>query len=369
MKKKYIFFLIITLCLLACVSKNKFYSLDDIKVYDAGKVENIKGTCMSLMNVENAVALRCVGKYLLALCPTSDSIVKVYDSKDLRLLSAFGTIGHSKNEFTQFPINSYIRMDNAGNYLMYVSDVHETKVVNLSVSISKGTCVVDKVINHGSEDFGCRRFLGENDDFIIYHAFGAEGDARENIFHTPFVETKKDGETEKISYFPEMLDGESNKMFLSYRTMFDVKPDMTKCVEIFACQDLFTIINLEQMESLGVSSMKGNYFMKIQEVMKDGSFKDFAAKTKVYNMNYCLTDNYIFLLCDGEHSAVDIDKEKVLLSFKPEVRVFDWDGNFKTSFRLDKCAIVWIEYSESAGKLFCLDLDNNIYSYNISKYI
>lgn len=88
-------------------------------------------------------------------------------------------------------------------------------------------------------------------------------------------------------------------------------------------------------------------------------------QAKVCNLGYCLSDSHIFLIHGGESSLLDMDDPDVMRDFRSEIRVFDWNGEFVTSFMLDHNA-VWIEYCESSKKMYCVDLDQSIFVYDLS---
>lgn len=75
----------------------------------------------------------------------------------------------------------------------------------------------------------------------------------------------------------------------------------------------------------------------------------------------------IFVIYDGKHTPAEMNNLPEL-NFIPEVRVFDWKGNFVKSFCLAEHAYS-IEFNDVTKNLYSIDFDGKLYKYDLSKYL
>ena len=187
---------------------------------------------------------------------------KTQNTRDDSIIAEFGNIGHSKAEFEDVPYKCYFRSNNHGDLIMCFQELQKTKMINLSSTILKSKCVLERNVKN-------RHSVKSASSINIW-----EGEVCKSYSMYPSLLSSKNGVDENI-----------------YMAAFDVSPDMTKCVEIPLFQDCFTIFDMEKKQSIGVKSKKEDH--NFYERLTRQTSNEAQQELKLQTINYCLSDSIV----------------------------------------------------------------------------
>lgn len=365
MRKAFILSFIVYLFLTACSERDQYYKTDVIKeTFRAKPCDTIVGQEVNLYGILMPNGIQCVDS-LLILISKDEPLIRVYNTYTDSIISQFGYIGHSKEEFIHPPLYCYFGVAGNGKTFMYLpDDQNPTKEVDLEASMGNKSVVVNRVIKHDYYDESAF-FCVDSAAILMYRDLSPVDDIRDEMWNPPYWEIQSPNKNEVVSVFPEIIVGNGDIIPFVYKMSVGLKPDHTKFVTVNTSQDLFTITDVKNCKTIGV---KGNDFYNleyIQNVFQSMGLLDAINKLKVYNIGCCVSDDYIFCLHDGKREASKID---IMEGLEPIVNVYDWTGDFVTSFML-KEPICVIAYNACTHKLYGLSYNYELFEYNISNIV
>ena len=263
--------------------------------------------------------------YIILLTDDDNGYLKIYSAGDSGPVSICQR-GRANNEFIvcessgQFGYNLY------GDVLMYLQDVFQTKIINITKSLETGYAMVERMVDTGNINEE-RAFM--RDTSILFRKENVSyEDARDYIYEpatyywgnkgkytTPYKKVLKNDN------FPTLpIHVYSGAMRLS--------PDRTMVVEALGYMDIINIFNLVTGTILGLKCKNAYSFSDIEKM----SEPELEASMKITNTSVCVTNKYIMVLRSG-NPAIENDGSA------HEVIVFEWDGDIVKLFELDNEAI------------------------------
>lgn len=299
------------------------------------------------------------GRFIVKMTSTPNSIFNVYDIKSKKKICSFGQIGRASNEFTDFPTNIYIISTNQNRTIMYASDAstRTTKAIDLLKSIKEGKCCIIENIKNKTKANDYVIFKISSDTSFIATSINYD-DPRDNIFSQPYISINSKRGSDKIEIYPKLCSF-NNYSFLSsiYSSTYKLNVYNKKIVQAYNLIDMFNIINPNDKSVLNVK-IKGTY--GFDELNKIKSLEEASSKTRICNMDITTGRKYIYILYDGR----SIDDFNNGIKYHLSIRKYDWQGNLINVYSISE-NIYKIAYSDFIKKLFALDINGNILSYDI----
>ena len=358
---------IVALFIYSCKSSPK--KEYEIKYSVINTTDTLNGEVIELDSIISPALISCVDRYLVLL-NTNEPLFNIYQSSNDSLLCQIGTIGHSKNEFSTHALDYLYRKDNNGDILMDVQDIALVRVVNLTSSIKEKRVIVEDVYHPGDFQItDCNQsFFIDKDHVVHFYQTRFEGDVRDhNIL--PTCVTLQSGKTTDTLYTNPFLITDCNDALANVvnHSLWQVKPDHSKFVVYGYLQDYFTITDIATKKTIIVENDNHRDFHdEVKGLVKGRHYKDAIRDLKIANVFISTSDDYLFLMYDGKYTPWDMENGATLV---PEVRIYDWNGDFISSFFL-KEEIADFAYNDVVNKFYALECKTDrILQYDISKYL
>lgn len=355
---------ILLLCLVSC-NPNKFYSPDEISEVEYPEFPDSISGDIADFNLSNDIFSVISYNDLVVFFSYSDPLIHVVNTRDDSIIAEFGNIGHSKVEFEDVPYKCYFRSNNHGDLIMCFQELQKTKMINLSSTILKSKCVLERNVKNRHSDIDFSTFWISDSVRVEYKRYGYDGDARDNVKSASSINIWEGEVCKSYSMYPSLLSSKNGVDENIYMAAFDVSPDMTKCVEIPLFQDCFTIFDMEKKQSIGVKSKKEDH--NLYERLTRQTSNEAQQELKLQTINYCLSDSYIFIWHNGKISITEQNAEERIQN-NPEIRILDWNGNFIKSLIL-KGKLRCIAYNEMVNAMYAIDYNGKVVLYDLSKIL
>ena len=355
---------VLLLCFVSC-TKDKYYATDELVEVDFPEYpDSISGKPISV-GINKDLYAACNYKDLVIYFSYSSPLVHVMNAKNDSVIAEFGEVGHSKVEFEEIPNSCYFRKNQKGDLIMCFRESLNTKRINLTSTLSQSKCVLEKNVKNIHVGMNLSTFWLTDSNRVEYLPYGFEGDARDYVNSASRIDVYKGKECKSYSAYPSILSNENGIDNELYMACLEMSPDLTKCIELPFFQDRFTIVDLKKGKTIGVKPKKESYdyFESLHSLSKE----DVRSKLKLQIVNYALSDSYIFIWHNGKISITDPDAEEQIPN-NPEMRIFDWSGNFITSVIL-KGKIICFTYNEVANAIYAVDVEGNTVRYDLSKIL
>lgn len=357
--------IIIKVVLTSCSStENLLYNPDTLTLLefnvpkDSIKGDEIKKEIYTLHEME------CINDILVILSDKPNAFISVIDCKNDSIIAQFGNLGHAKDEFIDSPKSMYWEKDANGNITLYCQDLIKsvTKVINLTESIKRNKCILIKEIKHDSQGIDFQYFhLDKEGKSNICRKFVTFDDPRDNIYYPPsFFIKNETNSIQTIELYPKIISNDLvGVLYSAYFDILHLSPDKTKLVQAFNCIDLFNVINISTHSVNGYMGLDSYDFESFQELK---TIEEANEKMHLFYQDVCVTDSLIIALKDGRNIVAQ--KEGKVHQFK--TYVIDWNGNILSSYFMDR-ELAQIAYNENLNVLYGIDLDGNLFKYNLDK--
>ena len=339
--------ILLSICTLACNRESQLFQPNSSKEYSLDTLTSIRLKSEQVgISCDKARDIFVLNPYIILLTDDDNGYVKIYSTK-ATLPTSICQHGRANNEFVLCESSGQFGYNPSGEILMYLQDLLQMKIVNITQSLEVGRTVVEKMVDAGSITES-RAFM--RDTAIIFKKKNVSyEDARDYIYEpaTYFWGDSGKGVTPykivlKNDNFPTLpLHVYSSTMRLS--------PDQTKVVEALSYLDFINIFDLERDSILGLRR-KGAYSLSDIEKM---SVPELEANMKITNTSVCVTGKYIMVLRSGK-PAIDNDGSA------NELIIFDWKGTLFHIFDLDNAAIS-ISYDDTTDNLYYLNEDGEVF--------
>lgn len=348
---------------------NPFYAPNETKIIgDIAFSDTICGIPMAIDSSVVPFFHRSVDEYFVVANSGNTKLFSVYDSQSDSLIAQFGTIGHANDEFPSSPANFYFGENEKGDKLLYVPDCEPTKgmVVNLSASIKSDKCIMENTIKYEDPDINIVHYFLPDDKELQYHRAGIQECHGERTFSPSRISMKSGEETMyDMATYPNIIPGDPAVLDCIYMLCSTISPNRKKLLEISYCMDWFTIVDIASGKTLGVMYGEDRNPECFKSVSGMG-FEDAAQKLVMYNLDFCATDAYVFIMYNDKYSISDVENDPATCYSHPQVMVYDWEGNLVSSFVLDK-AITQMDYNDKSKIMYGKELETDgIYKFDLS---
>lgn len=349
--------LIILATICSCENNDSYYFNGEIiNVGEFASEKHLKGTEVFLdgayegkMMVHDSIML------FLSLNP-ADYWMHTYNIKTGNPLAQFCHKGEGPDDFMLcVGFEQFVEED--GDLKLWVNDfIKSSRLVNITKSISTGRTVCDSIIpmkwieRHRFPPVGM--FFLDNGDFMSKPQcellFLNEGYVPRNYYK---CHESLDNETDRYIHYKCPIEGENVEDFymMYYASCDRIKPDLEKIA-----------MSMQMIPQINIWDLKTNTLKGYRQ--KGGaSFTDLEKspdKYRYYYMKMCVSDKFILA------PYVDKPMGKGL----PEtscIHVFNWDGAPLYKLHLTE-NIYGIALDDKNGILYAYDLNDHIYSYDVS---
>ena len=341
--------------LFSCGDGNKFYSTDMCLI--TNNQNRTKTVALhSVSDISSYVnGLLCIDNYLVVIQQNKDSVFKIIDTRNDSVVSCFGKVGHSGDEFLNIPQRVYFVRGKDGHPLLCVQEKMHTKIIDLIRSIKYNKCFINAIIK-------------ENKDFLFYYTFHLPDgnclnykkisyeDARDNVYIKPIFYI--DGESKmEWDVFPNIITSDFPNLFdCAYSMNVQITPTGKYVVGIQNFIDIVTIINIDRNKSIGIINPSS---YTLEDMESDFNKKNISENLKWYNTSSCVTDHCFMVLKDGRfyRDVVNEDSE----SGNSVIYTYDWNGKLLSSYTMNK-RVTNIAYCDITNKLYVIGSSNKLYS-------
>ena len=219
MRKAFILSFIVYLFLTACSERDQYYKTDVIKeTFRAKPCDTIVGQEVNLNGILMPNGIQCVDS-LLILISKDEPLIRVYNTYTDSIISQFGYIGHSKEEFIHPPLYCYFGVAGNGKTFMYLpDDQNPTKEVDLEASMGNKSVVVNRVIKHDYYDESAF-FCIDSAAILMYRDLSPVDDIRDDMWNPPYWEIQSPNKNEVVSVFPEIIVGNGDILPFVYKML------------------------------------------------------------------------------------------------------------------------------------------------------
>lgn len=291
---------------------------------------------------------------LMVMSNNPAGLLSVYSTNTLSHLGTFCQKGRARNEF-QSDVSfccrqAYIK---DGHVILPLAEYPKTlKLIDVTASIDNGGTVVTDVMECLSMDDGI--FVILDDDYANRYEFWEYVPMSEQDDKVP---TKyylyRDNNKKELIFFNELMKSESKNTILPYLGNLYKHPYKNKVVQSFERLDYLLYMDYDTE----------NYFAVHQKgsLSFDDTFpRNNDPRTALYFSAGTTSDQFVmFLYRHGDYTQkVTVDNPM------PELLVFDWDGNFICSYKVDQ-PVRTIVYDEIHKMLYGVDASEHIYAYDL----
>ena len=283
----------------------------------------------------------------------------VYSTNTLDSIGGFCTRGRAKNEFMRvYAPNSLVYYKNGHvvvplvDYMSVIKEVDITESLRLSHTVVLNTidCIpfVDAHTIFIDNDLD-KRFIYERDIFIGENYV-------ENItkVFVRYTVNKPGTKTKEIKLYRRLVEVSNKKLRRMPFGAYTIKhPQKNLIAHPYYHMDYILFFDLDNNKTFAVHQQGSRTF--------DDRYED-PGNDFTYFSGRANSSNYLFLTYrHGDYSLSEPDLDKRC----PELMVFDWDGNFIKSFKMDR--VIWgIGYDEKHKKMYGLTPTEDLYEYDLS---
>lgn len=350
-------FILISVFFFSCKDEN-YYSPDKIKyVSTIRKYDNLNGEILPV-SILGVYHISTIDSLLIFITKNPNGFVSIVNINDNTLICNICCKGRGPNEYLlPYSFKQY-KVNDDGDKLLYLTDdLIKVNKLNITQSIKENVAICEKIIDINITH-QIPFFLQQEGLFIKQKV--SYDDPRDQIYYSPKYILKRDTKERKYDVYPDIVISTNypHLPLFIYESIINIKPDLTKVIDVMACMDNMNIINLETGKSVGI---KENNTLFLND------FKHLSHEELVQIVKYCaidvtVTDNYIMILHDGR-TVYNVENKKE--KFKPTLKIFNWDGDFIQGYQLSE-PLRGIAYNENNQCLYGFDMEDNIYRYNLT---
>ena len=352
--KKCFYLIVVTLLSVSCRNQGSKLLLDVIEVDYLNRSESVIHGSLVPQEFIGANTFTLFDTLLMVMSNNPAGLLSVYSTNTLSHLGTFCQKGRARNEF-QSDVSfccrqAYIK---DGHVILPLAEYPNTlKLIDVTASIDNGGTVVTDVMECLSMDDGI--FVILDDDYANRYEFWEYVPMSEQDDKVP---TKyylyRDNNKKELIFFNELMKSESKNTILPYLGNLYKHPYKNKVVQSFERLDYLLYMDYDTE----------NYFAVHQKgsLSFDDTFpRNNDPRTALYFSAGTTSDQFVmFLYRHGDYTQkVTVDNPM------PELLVFDWDGNFICSYKVDQ-PVRTIVYDEIHKMLYGLDASEHIYAYDL----
>jgi hypothetical protein len=349
MKRLFIFSLFGFLFFSSC--SNRANHVQIVSLPDAAELTSISKSIDVSLLIPAKIFIK--GNKLLVFEPLSKDMFKVFEFPSFTYLYSFGDQGGGPNEFRSSAIGNDEIIDDTDTELVEVLDHTHLKFVDFSGASPNIQSVTPIPVSR----FKPINRLKKMNDSIYYFLNWFDGNEK-NEFTRINLNT---GERTYFSPYPDWVKNltSTDEKYKTY-SKSSIYSFIHKKIVVFYYQ--FPVMKFidfdgEVIKEIHVDTQKSNF-----NVPNKGNILYFVEGA-------FLTNDFIYVLWFGGKNKNEIMNEPN--NFKPEILVFDWDGNVAGRYQLEK-SITSFTISEKTGKIYGTpfpgeDEINVIYEFDLLK--
>lgn len=352
--KKCFYLIVVTLLSVSCRNQGSKLLLDVIEVDYLNRSESVIHGSLVPQEFIGANTFTLFDTLLMVMSNNPAGLLSVYSTNTLSHLGTFCQKGRARNEF-QSDVSfccrqAYIK---DGHVILPLAEYPNTlKLVDVTASIENGGTMVTDVMECLSMDDGI--FVILDDDYANRYEFWEYVPMSEQDDKVP---TKyylyRDNNKKELIFFNELMKSESKNTILPYLGNLYKHPYKNKVVQSFERLDYLLYMDFD----------KENYFAVHQKgsLSFDDTFpRNNDPRTALYFSAGTTSDQFVMFL----YRHGDYTQKETVANPMPELLVFDWDGNFICSYKLDQ-PVRTIVYDEIHKMLYGVDASEHIYAYDV----
>lgn len=347
----------IFILLVAC-SQNKYFKVDEVKLFSIDSVSIVK--LDPIVVKSDLVGLRDISLFdslLLVLNSNDVGIISIFDTNTDTLILTVGSKGRGPNEYMSPYFSKHYSIDSNGDLITNIRDnLVRNRPLNITQTIvnRKAICEKDK-----AEDLDrYTTFYIGNDVRFTKSKVRTSGSSFKTL-KPEYNYLNKENSVE-FNVYPNLIANSVEPMaaiYLYLGEFMGVKPDNRKVVDFSYMLNRFVIFDLENFTTLSVEESGSP---KIED-FKNLSRADMIPLGYANYLDAHLTDKYIIALYDGRNYYEIEDKDKRL---EPTIRVFSWEGELLKQYKIDESAMR-IAYCENTNYLYALDMEDRLIKYKL----
>lgn len=300
---------------------------------------------------------------LLVTTDNPNGQLKVYSLNSYEELANLCTKGRAKNEFIEpYLISRNYELKDGHISLWLTDNITTMKKVDITESIKKQSTVIlqkDICMSGSKGNF----VLIDNDVKKRFVYKKSKEDIVENgIFSVPTYSTEIDGETSReLIVYPKIMDsGIPGYQYYNYNGKLYKHPDKNLVFQALQKMDYILFFDLDNKKNWAIHQ-KGS--LSFDDVIladtKELNYYHFSHLD--YNSDYIM-----FLYVAGDYSK---NVENYGVDSKPELLIFDWDGNYLAGAKLS-LPVSRIAFDKRRQILIGLDFnDDKFYSFDLTDLI
>lgn len=349
--------LLVIFTVVVCTSAKKSVLSIDVKEVDyadkASFVLEGKPLDLPVMGANNMV----ITDSILAFTTNDVSgMLQVFSLNSMNQIGKFCTKGRAGNEFLQLSLKNCVVKRN-GNILLPMTNYpgYELKLVNVSESLRKGYTVIDDITDNFFE--GSFVLLdNKSENRFEYHL---QEDPDGNNRGVPVYYSIRNGKkTNKVEVFskPVKYDNKEADYVAPYMGALYKHPNRNLVIETLMYTDYLLFFDIDYSKYFAIHRENAESYDDVFSYQKT-DYKTFT--------DIAVTDDFFMILYWGGKNNIFSNANNV----KPELLMFDWNGNFIRSAKLDQTVNV-IEYDNQHKLLYGLNRDNeSIYTFDVKQMV
>lgn len=350
-----------------CCTHNTYYSVTENKaVIFPDRVDTIRGVAVyQSEDLREFTGIESVDSFVVLFSTYRDSLIFVMSTNSDSIIGKMGQIGKAKNELIVPMRECQFEKRANGDILMHIDDFNRQCITTFNFSASLANNHLEYVgrtpYKFSNQAEQSSFFSVSDTEYVMFQGVAWANDVRDEKTISPCV-YKSSGDRYEI--YPQIIGKDDFQKAFIYNIMTKMKPDKSKMLLAHGNIGLFTIVNFDSGNTLGVhesSSYDFDYLSQLSECDKE----TFFSQLKAYYTSCNVTDEYIILGRDGNHTMSVFDKLEI---FQPMICLLDWSGNVIYSFVTNE-EVGPIAFNTHNKCLYAIGADNCIYKYDIAKFI
>lgn len=354
-KNDFILVILISLLTMSCHNNNPNILVDVQEVDFLNKTDDVMEGKLVKSEIFGATNIVVFDTLIMVITNNPEGQLQVFSSNTLEPLGKFCKKGRAKNEMLKTSATTEQSYYRDGNLILALFDApNKFKEIDITASLQSGNTVIissqENPVENGEfmllgNDFKCR-YEYERDIFGIEEA--TDIPTRYTVY--------EDGKKRELKFFNTLMDIEPKEKSLPYIGSLYKHPQRNLVVQSFQRMDYLLFMDFDSDKYFAIHQIGSTTFNDTflsEKSQMPAHFTDGASSSKYL----------MFLYCYGDYT-----QKTTAGDWYPELLVFDWDGNYITGFKMDR-AITRIEYDEIHKVLYGMNLDEELYAYEMEKVL
>ena len=283
--------------------------------------------------------------------------LEIYSTNTLDYLGSFCKAGGARNEMLQAFFASEQVVERDGHqYLLMIDAPNILKEFDITESLKSGLTVLSDSKECLSMRDGEFVLLGNDYDNRLEFLRDWNYDGT-NVNELPTKYTVyNNGKGKEIKLFNRLMNIETPNKTNAYAGSLMKRHNKIFVIQSFIRMDYLLFMDFDS-DNIFAVHQKGSI-----------SFNDTYLGSKATNPLHFTdgaqsSDYVMYLYWQGKYTQKITEGR-----WFPELLVFDWQGNFVSGYRMDRC-IITIEYDEQHSLLYGLTEDEEVFVYDMSNYL